>query len=209
MDLANPSGGAADIVSATRASNAVTITTKETHNLNPSNPGTVLISGLPVGKSDFNGSFSVGQVLDATHFQYFQAAPDDTSTCMAVCKSQFWDSISDLLHLSFQLSASLSPHNRTAILADPNATFSQISFIDPKSQSVSSMSLFSEQTGPATTGLPELVLQRWPSSPLPNRGLFQSKTNEVSLIDPSISERPAIVTTGQSGLACLPRRERP
>src|SRR5205807_1244875 len=64
MDLANPSGGAADIVSATRASNAVTITTKETHNLNPSNPGTVLISGLPVGKSDFNGSFSVGQVLD-------------------------------------------------------------------------------------------------------------------------------------------------
>ncbi len=204
MDLANPSGGAADIVSATRSSNAVTITTKETHNLNPSNPGTVLISGLPVGKSDFNGSFSVGQVLDATHFQYFQAAPDDTSTCMAVCKASFGTPF-----LTYSISPSIvgisfNPTTRTAILADPNATFSQISFIDPKSQSVSSMSLFSEQTGPATTGLPELGAAEVAFQPFTNTAVsFNPKTNEVSLIDPSISERPAIVTTGQSGLACF------
>jgi len=205
VDLANPSGGTPiDILSASRASNAVTITTKQNHNLNPSNPGTVLISGLPVGKTDFNGSFSVGQVLDATHFQYFQAAPDDTSTCTATCKAGFGTPF-----LTYSISPSIvgisfNPITRTAILADPNATFSQISFIDPKSQSVSSMSLFSEQTGPATTGLPELGAAEVAFQPFTNTAvLLNPKTNEVSLIDPSISERPAIVTTGQTGLACF------
>src|SRR5713101_7257971 len=204
MDLANPSGGAVNVVSATRASNAVTITTKENHNLNPSNPGTALISGLPVGKTDFNGSFSIGQVLDATHFQYFQAAPDDTSTCTATCKAGFGTPF-----LTYSISPSIvgisfNPTTRTAILADPNATFSQISFIDPKSQSVSSMSLFSEQTGPATTGLPELGAAEVAFQPFTNTAVsFNPKTNEVSLIDPSISQRPAIVTTGQTGLACF------
>jgi DNA-binding beta-propeller fold protein YncE len=32
---------------------------------------------------------------------------------------------------------------------------------------------------------------------------FNPKTNEVSLLDPSLGQRPAIVTTGQNGLACL------
>src|SRR2546425_682706 len=40
VNLANPSGASVDIVSATRASNVVTITTKESHNLSPGNPGT-------------------------------------------------------------------------------------------------------------------------------------------------------------------------
>jgi hypothetical protein len=205
VDLANPSGGPPiDILSASRASNAVTITTKQNHNLNPSNPGTALISGLPVGKTDFNGSFSIGQVLDATHFQYFQAAPDDTSTCTATCKAGFGTPF-----LTYSISPSIvgisfNPTTRTAILADPNATFSQISFIDPKSQSVSSMSLFSEQTGPATTGLPELGAAEVAFQPFTNTAvLLNPKTNEVSLIDPSIFERPAIVTTGQTGLACF------
>ncbi len=207
VDLANPSGGAADILSASRASNAVTITTKVAHNLNPGNPGTVLISGLPLGstnKTDFNGSFSIGQVLDATHFQYFQAALDDTSTCAVTCKASFGTPF-----LTYSISPSLvgisfNPITRTAVLADPNATFSQITFIDPKSQSVSSMSLFSEQTGPASTGLPELGAAEVAFQPFTNTAIsFNPKTNEVSLIDPSIAERPAIVTTGQNGLACF------
>jgi hypothetical protein len=71
VDLAHPSNGSlgSPIASATRASNVVTITTSSSHNLNPGNPGTVLISGLPVGLTNFNGSFSVFAVLDATHFQ--------------------------------------------------------------------------------------------------------------------------------------------
>src|SRR6266571_2099271 len=38
VNLANPSGASVDIVSATRASNVVTVTTKESHNLSPGNP---------------------------------------------------------------------------------------------------------------------------------------------------------------------------
>src|SRR5258708_38264568 len=73
-----------------------------------------------------------------------------------------------------------------------------------KSQSVSAMSLFSEQTGPATTGLSELGAAEVAFQPFTNTAIsFNPKTNEVSLIDPSISQRPAIVTTGQTGLACF------
>jgi DNA-binding beta-propeller fold protein YncE len=206
MDLANPSGGQPDIVSASRASNVVTITTKVAHNLNPSDPGTVLISGLPVNKTDFNGSFFVGQVLDATHFQYFQADKDDTSTCSAVCKASFGTPF-----LTYSISPSIvgiafNPITRSAVLADPNATFSQITFIDPKSQSVNSMSLFSEETGSVSSGSSELGAAEVAFQPFTNTAVsFNPKTNEVSLLDPSLSQRPAIVTTGtgQTGLSTL------
>src|SRR5229473_472614 len=207
VDLNNPSAGSVAIASATRASNVVTVTTSIAHNLNPGNPGTVLISGLPAGstnKTDFNGSFSVGQVLDATHFQYFQADKDDTSTCTASCVAS-----SGTPFLTYSISPSIvgiaiNPITRSALLADPNATFSQISFIDPKSQTVSSMSLFSEETGPATTGAPEIGAAEVAFQPFSNTAVsFNPKTNEVSLLDPSLSQRPAIVTTGQNGLTTV------
>jgi DNA-binding beta-propeller fold protein YncE len=209
-DLAHPSAGPpATILSASRASNVVTITTASAPNnlnFNPGNPGTVLISGVPLGtnKTDFNGSFSVGQILDATHFQYFQAANDDTSTCTTGCNAS-----SGTPFLTYSISPSIvgisfNPITRTAVLADPNATGSQISFIDPKSQTVSSMSLFSEETGSATTGAPELGAAEVAFQPFSNTAVsFNPKTNEVSLLDPSLSQRPAIVTTGQTGLTTL------
>jgi DNA-binding beta-propeller fold protein YncE len=207
VDLANPSAGSVAIASATRASNVVTITTSTAHNLNPGNPGTVLISGLPAGstnKTDFNGSFSVGQILDATHFQYFQADKDDTSTCTTGCVAS-----SGTPFLTYSISPSIvgiaiNPITRSAVLADPNATFSQISFIDPKSQSVSSMSLFSEETGQVSTGAPELGAADVSFQPFSNTAIsFNPKTNEVSLLDPSLLQRPAIVTTGQNGLTTV------
>jgi DNA-binding beta-propeller fold protein YncE len=207
VDLANPSAGSVAIASATRASNVVTITTSTAHNLNPGNPGTVLISGLPAGstnKTDFNGSFSVGQILDSTHFQYFQADKDDTSTCTTGCVAS-----SGTPFLTYSISPSIvgiaiNPITRSAVLADSNATSSQISFIDPKSQSVSSMSLFSEETGQVSTGAPELGAAEVAFQPFSNTAIsFNPKTNEVSLLDPSLLQRPAIVTTGQNGLACF------
>ena len=210
VDLNNPSAGSVAIASATRASNVVTITTSIAHNLNPGNPGTVLISGLPAGstnKTDFNGSFSVGQILDSTHFQYFQADKDDTSTCTASCVAS-----SGTPFLTYSISPSIvgiaiNPITRSAVLADTNATGtigSQIFFIDPKSQTVSSMSLFSEETGPATTGAPEIGAAEVAFQPFSNTAVsFNPKTNEVSLLDPSLSQRPAIVTTGQNGLTTV------
>src|SRR6266705_2495918 len=211
VNLANPSAGSVDIVSATRASNIVTITTKESHNLNSGNPGTVLISGLPLGgtnKTDFNGSFSVGAVLDSTHFQYFQADKDDTTTCSSSCLAS-----SGTPFLTYTISASIvgiaiNPVTRQAVLADPNAiggpTGNQIFFIDPQSESVSSMALFSEETGQVSTGSPELGAADVAFQPFSNTAVsFNPRTNEVSLLDPSLLQRPAIVTTGQTGLATV------
>jgi DNA-binding beta-propeller fold protein YncE len=99
-----------------------------------------------------------------------------------------------------------NPITRNAVLADPNATFSQITFIDPKSQTVNSMSLFSEETGPASTGVGELGAAQVAFQPFTNTAVsFNPNTNEVSLLDPSLSQRPAIVTTGtgQTGLTTL------
>ena len=205
VNLANPTAGSVDIVSATRASNVVTLATKVAHNLNPGSPGTVLISGLPPGttnKTDFNGSFSVGAVLDATHFQYFQADKDDTTACSASCLAS-----SGTPFLTYTVSPSVvgiafNPVTRQAVLADPNVTFSQIIYIDPQSQSVSSMSLFSEATGQVRTGSPELGAETVAFQPFSNTAVsFNPKTNEVSLLDPSLLQRPAIVATGQIGLA--------
>jgi DNA-binding beta-propeller fold protein YncE len=209
VDLASPSKSSlgVPVASATRASNVVTVTTSSSHNLNPGNPGTVLIIGLPKGstsQTNFNGSFSVGAVLDATHFQYSQADKDDTSACTATCLAS-----SGVPFLTYTISPSITgiafnPVTRQAVLADPNATSSQITFIDPQSQLIGSMTLFSEETGPVSTGSPELGAADVAFQPFSNTVVsFNPKTNEVSLLDPSLSQRPAIVTTGQNGLTTL------
>lgn len=211
VDLANSSKGSLGIPisSATRASNVVTITTSSSHNLNPGNPGTVLISGLPQGstnKTNFNGSFSVGAVLDATHFQYFQADKDDTSTCSASCLAS-----SGTPFLTYMISPSITgiafnPVTRQAVLADPNTTFSQIIFIDPQSESVNPMTLFAGATGPVSTGSPELGATDVAFQPFSNTAVsFNPKLNQVSLLDPSLLQRAAIVSTGtgQNGLATV------
>ncbi len=215
VNLAHPSGGGSvGVTSATRASNVVTVTTASAHSLDPGTPGTVLIGGLPLNTNgtDFNGSFSVGAILDATHFQYFQAAKDETSTCPTPTPPSTTLSCtatSGTPFLTYTISPSITgiafnPITRNAVLADPNATFSQITFIDPKSQTVNSMSLFSEETGPASTGVGELGAAQVAFQPFTNTAVsFNPKTNEVSLLDPSLSQRPAIVTTGQTGLITL------
>jgi DNA-binding beta-propeller fold protein YncE len=210
----NPAKDTVGITSATRASNIVTVTTAATHNLTPGNPGTVLIAGLPKGSTsstNFNGSFSVGQVLDGTHFQYFQADKDDTSTCppptppstILGCTAS-----SGTAFLTFSISPSIqgiaiNPVSRQAVLADPKAASSQITFIDPQSQSVTSMSLFQGVTGAVLTGVPELGATNVAFQPFSNTAVsFNPNRNEVSLLDPSLLQRPAILSTstGQNGI---------
>jgi hypothetical protein len=200
VDLANPTVGSVGVASATRASNVVTITTSAAHKLNPGNPGTVLISGLPLGstnKTNFDGSFSVGAVLDATHFQYFQADKDDTATCSSGCLAN-----SGVPFLTYAISPSttgiaINPVTRQAVVVDPNATFSQIGFIDTQSQSVTSMTVFLGATGQVSTGSPELGTATVAFQPFTNTALsFNSKRNEISLLDPSLLQRIKILPTG-------------
>ncbi|HEV1994743.1 MAG TPA: hypothetical protein VGR03_10460 [Candidatus Acidoferrum sp.] len=205
VNLANPSVGSVGVASATRdTSNVVTITTSASHNLNPGNPGTVLISGLPLGstnKTNFNGSFSVGNVLDATHFQYSQADKADTATCTTGCLAS-----SGVPFLTYAVSPStlgiaINPITRRAILVDPNATSSQINFIDPISQAVSFMTVFVGATG-TMTGTPELGAATVAFQPFTNTALsFNSNLNQISLLDPSLLQRSKIISTGPGQVA--------
>lgn len=218
VNLANPSSGSVGIASAARASNVVTVTTSAPHNLIPGNPGTVLISGLPSGTkgTNFDGSFSVGNVLDANNFQYFQADLDDTTTCAtgANCTAS-----SGIPFLTYQISPSvtgiaINPVTRQAVIADPNATSSQINFIAAQSQSVTPMTVFLNATGPVNSGSLELGATQVAFQPFSNTALSLNPktgpslgalpfTGQVSLLDPSLLQRPAIVDTNQNNVATV------
>src|SRR6266404_1774183 len=207
VNLANPSTGSVGIVSATRASNVVTIKTAAPHNLVPGNPGTVLISGLPAGKTNntnFNGSFNVGTVLDANNFQYFQAAQDDTSTCATTCLAS-----SGIPFLTYTVSPStagiaFNSITRMAVLADENVTFAQHLFLDPQSQSVTSMTVFAGAVGQVSAGSPELGATNVAFQPFTNTAVsFNPMLNQVSLLDPTALQRLAIVSTGQNATASV------
>src|SRR6266481_6211883 len=207
VNLANPSTGSVGIVSATRASNVVTIKTAAPHKLIPGNPGTVLISGLPPGttnSTNFNGSFAVGTVLDANNFQYVQAAQDDVSTCTTTCLAS-----SGVPFLTYTVSPSIAgiainPITRLAVLADTNTTFGQIAFLDPQSQSVTSMTVFAGAAGQVSSGSPELGATNVAFQPFTNTAVsFNPALNQVSLLDPTALQRLAIIDTNQSAAASV------
>src|SRR5260370_24283242 len=66
------------------------------------------------------------------------------------------------------------------------------------------MLLLAGATGQATSVSPELGAEPVAFQPFSNPAAsFNPRTNQVSLLDPSLLQRPAIVTTGQNGLATV------
>ncbi len=207
IDLTQPNGKT-QIASAARSSNVVTVTTAAAHNLNPGNPGVVLINGLPNGPKGtiFNGTYAVASVVDSLHFQFLETAPDDTvsgnSSSFAFYGAQ---------SLSFTVSSSLqgvaiNPITRTAAMADPNAdgvTGAQIELINSLDQSVSSIDLHAECiVGSTTCSAPEIGATNVAFQPYSNVLVaFNPVRNEVSLINPSsaasVRGRYFIGLTGQ------------
>jgi DNA-binding beta-propeller fold protein YncE len=197
------------ISTAARTSDIVTVTTSTPHNLNPGNPGTVLISGLPPGKNGtiFDGTFSVNAVIDASTFTYSQIAADDT-TSSTTASPGFVTYGTAFLTYSLTPTVqgiAINPITRAAVLADPNADNAQIGFIDSLDQTVSSLTLYSETTGVPTTGLaPESGGADVSFQPFTNTAVsFNPALNEVSLLDPVLLQRDAIVKTGQNGLKTI------
>jgi DNA-binding beta-propeller fold protein YncE len=197
------------IASASRTSGTVTVTTSTPHNLNPGNPGTVLISGLPSGKNStiFDGTFSVTSVIDASTFTYSQTAADDTTSSTTASPGFVTYGTA---FLTFSLTPTvqgiaINPVSRTAVLADPNASSAQISFINSLDQTVTSLTLFAETSGVPGTGLPpESGLAGVSFQPFTNTAVaFNPALNEVSMIDPVLLQRDAIVKTGQNGLKTI------
>ncbi|MGA2427619.1 MAG: hypothetical protein ABSH13_03885 [Candidatus Acidiferrum sp.] len=204
VDLTHKSASVG-IASATRAANIVTISTVAPHNINPANPGTILISGVSTTNSNFNGTFSGITVIDANDFEYSQTAINDSVTGGTVA-APVGEASYGIAYLTYSISqteqgVAINPISRTAMIADPNATAAQVDFIDTLDQTVSSLSLDQGVVlGSTITAEGEIGDTNVGFQPFTNTAvLFNPTRNEFSLIDPVRLQRIAIVPAAPSG----------
>jgi DNA-binding beta-propeller fold protein YncE len=186
---------------ASRTNNIVTIKTTTALNINPAVGGTVLITG--VTPTDFNGSFSVSNVIDAFTFQYAQTAGSETGGGGSVSfgNPDFTFSISNT-----NQGIAINPESRTAVVADPNASFGEISFINTLDEGVTSLTL-SVGSFLTTAGSAPEVGATWVAvQPFTNVAVsFNPSLNQVSFIDPSTPQRLApAFSTGTGQIGCSP-----
>ncbi len=207
VSTTNPSQASLKIASAQRTANIVTVTMAPNtpHNLVPGSEGTVLISGLPPGTagSSFNGAFSLLSVVNNLEFTYAQTGPNDTSTSTSGMQG-FLSTATNFLTFSITPTVQgidINPITRSAVLADPNASGAQITFVDSLDESVSSLNLcnglnLSGSTLPCTAevGTSAVAFQPFTNTVVS----LNSSLNQISLLDPSASQRVTIVPTGQT-----------
>ena len=193
------------IASAIRTSNVVTITTTAAHNINPANPGTVLISGVSTTNTNFNGTFSGITVIDANNFAYSQTAANDSvtggTTSAPAGKVSY-----GIGFLQFGVSPTtqgiaINPISRSALMADPNANAIQLNFLNTLDQAITPLTLQQGVVlGGSTTGAAgEIGDTAVAYQPYSNTALvLNPRLAELSLIDPSAARlaRIAIVPTG-------------
>lgn len=198
---AAPTGASrAQIHTGSQTQGVVTITTTAPHNINPAVLGTVLITG--VSPSDFNGSFQVSNVIDPTHFQYVQPTVTTVETggggTVSFGNPDLTFSISNT-----NQGIAINPESRTAVVADPNATIGQISFISTLDEGVTSLTLSVGSFLTTAGNAPEVGATWVGFQPFTNVAVSfnpNPQRNEVSFIDPTKPQRLApAVSTGQTG----------
>jgi DNA-binding beta-propeller fold protein YncE len=212
VNTTNPSQASLKIASAQRTANIVTVTMAPNtpHNLVPGSEGTVLISGLPPGTagSSFNGAFSLLSVINNLEFAYAQTGPNDTSTSTGGMQG-FLSTATNFLTFSITPTVQgidINPITHSAVLADPNASTAQITFVDSLDESVSSLNLcnglnLSSATVPCTAevGASAVAFQPFTNTVVS----LNASLNQISLLDPSASQRVTIVPTGQTAATSL------
>lgn len=206
VNMSALSGQGIAIKSLTRTAHVVQVTTVTPHNLSVVKPGTVLIAGVPQGGkgTNFNGSFPVIQVLDSFNFQYAQDAVDDSVTCPTTSDPCVVNS--GTVSLNFNLSPTVqginfNPVTRQAVLADPQLTQAQITYLFPQSETLTSTSLFPNTTGSNFSGTAtELGTSAVAFQPFSNTAVsFNPRTSQLSILNPSANNRAAIVNMPTSG----------
>jgi DNA-binding beta-propeller fold protein YncE len=216
VDLSALSGTGApvNIKNISRVANLVTVTTAADHHLAAGVPvigtPTVLITNVPPGKNgtNFNGAFPVTSVLSSTVFTYAQAVTNDTVDCTTVTPPNPPCSMSQgTVSFAFSLSPSLqgiavNPITRHLALVNPNLQVSQVGFLDPLTRIFQSMSIFKDAVGAVFSGAPEIGETAVGFQPFTNTAVVFNPTsgvNQVSVIDPSLFQRPAFINTLQQG----------
>lgn len=223
VNLSNPAQAPLKILSATRTANVVTVTMEPNtpHNLVPGSTATVLISGLPLGSglpptnahTSFNGAFPLLSVINNLEFTYVQTGDNDATTS-TVGQQGFLSAGNNALTFSVTPTIQgidINPITHSAVLADPNASGSQITFLNSLDENVTSLNLcigrnLAILTNPLPCG-PELGTTAVAFQPFTNTVVsLNSSLNQLSLLDPSADQRVTIVQTGQMAASsiCFP-----
>ena len=205
------------ITNVSLTSGFVTVTTKAAHNLNPGNPGTVLILNVPKGttnQTDFNGAFTVQSVLNATSFTYaLNSTVNDTATGISdpsQCPTNNPNCPFSTANYSApnitiggisQTTQGVTVNSITGLvaMADANATGSnapQINLVNSLDQNTSSITFHANCTENTTTcpGAPELLgTTSVAFQPFTNALVsYNSGQNQVSVSNPVTLTRAAI-----------------
>ena len=198
------------IATAIRTSNIVTITTTTAHNINPANPGSILISGVSTKNTNFNGVFSGITVIDANNFAYSQTAVDDSVTggtaSAPIGTASYGNAFLQFTVSQTQTGIAINPISRAAILADPNSTGAQVTFLNTLDQSLTAMTLNQDVVlGSTTTGAAgEIGVNNVAYQPYSNTAVvFNPHLNQFSLIDPARLARIKIVPSGGTGIGTV------
>ncbi|HKS73707.1 MAG TPA: hypothetical protein VJQ82_10965, partial [Terriglobales bacterium] len=211
VNMSALSGQGIVIKSLTRTANVVQVTTATEHGLSVVNPGSVLIAGVPQGSkgTNFNGSFPVINVLDSFNFQYVQSAVDDSVTCADTDKCTV---NSGAVSLNFLIpnvqGIDFNPITRQAVFANPQATIAQISYLSPQSATITSTTLLTNTTGAnfggaqTELGTSAVAFQPFSNTAVSFNPRQIASTNpggQLSILDPSLNQRPAIINLPTSG----------
>ncbi len=209
IDVTKPSSSVG-ISAVSLVSGIVTVTTSAAHNLNPGNPGTVLIANVTSasGKTQFNGAFPVNAVLSSTQFTYsITSTTNDTGTGGTV----FFSS-PNLFYGISQTSQGIAvnPITRVAAIADANATGQngpQINLLNSLDQAVTSIFFNAQCTfyvtaptpclsSPELLGTADVAWQPYSNALVS----YNPQQNQVSVSDPVSLRRYAFAC--QSAAAC-------
>jgi DNA-binding beta-propeller fold protein YncE len=161
------SSSSVGVMNVSLTSGLVTVTTTASHGLNPGNPGTVLIEGVPKGTTnqvEFNGAFTVQSVINSTSFTYaLNSAVNDTATGTADSTVFFGSPNISIGGLSQTTQGvAVNPITGLVAAADANATGQngpQINLLNSLDQNISSITFRAGCTVYTTscTGAPELL----------------------------------------------------
>lgn len=188
------------IANVSLTSGLVTVTTTVAHNLNPGNPGTVLILNVPKGttnQTDFNGAFTVQSVLNATSFTYaLTSTVNDTASGGTAAYSPANISIGGIAQTS--QGVAVNPITGLVAIADPNATGlngPQINLLNSLDQNITSIGFRATCTFYTTTcsGAAELLgTNSVAFQPFSNSLVsYNAAQNILSISDPVTAQRYA------------------
>lgn len=201
----------------------VNVPSGQTLSLNPGNPGSVLIQGVPIGgnKTNFNGVFTILAVLSNNSFTYAlnttNASTNDSATCSTdpdqtknPCDAFFG---SPNITVGFSQTAqgiAINPITRTGAVADANATGAnapQIDFLNSLDQSITSLIFRSGCTvftknclgSPELLGTSSVAFQPYTNSLVS----YNPQQNQVSVSNPVTLQRYALACINADPTTCL------